>query len=89
MLIQCLLAVSGLYADDIILLSATVDGLQKILALILLRNCLTFNCKKSVCIAIGPRLKHTVSDMCLNSESISWCESIRYLGVDVYSWYLL
>ena len=45
--------------------------------------CFTFNCKKSVCIVIGPRWKHTVSDMCLSRESISWCESIRYLGIDV------
>jgi len=55
-----------LYADDIILLSATVDGLQKMLNTCsgtAEKLCLTFNCKKSVCIAIGPRWKHTVYDV--------------------------
>ena len=52
--------------------------------------CLTFNCKKSVCIAVGARWKHNVSDMCLSSKLISWCNRIRYQisfynrGVKVY-----
>jgi len=74
-----------LYADDIILMSASVDGLQKML------NCcfevsidqqLTFNCSKSCCFAVGKTAgKFRIADMILGNETISWCDSFKYLGV--------
>ena len=71
-------------ADDLILLSATVNGLQAIL------NCcfststelrLQFNCAKSTCTAIGPSAAHSISDMQLGSSFISWSSYFRYLDI--------
>ena len=62
-----------MYADDLILLSATVNGLQAML------NCcfststelrLQFNCSKSTCTAICPGAPHSISDMQLGSNFI-------------------
>jgi len=73
-----------MYADDLLLLSASVDGLQRML------NCcselsakalINFNCKKSTCVIIGPASKCVVKDMKLGSDSISWSNSLKYLGV--------
>jgi len=73
-----------LYADDVILLSASVSGLQNML------NCcsdvsrellLSFNCAKSCCFAIGPGSKFDISDMSLGNDNIAWCNTFRYLGV--------
>ena len=64
-----------MYAYDIILLSATVNGLQAML------NCcfststelrLQFNCAKSTCSAIGQGAAPSISDMPLGSSFISW-----------------
>ena len=57
-----------MYADDIILLSASIVGLQA-----LLDKCgdvssqlgLSFNCSKSWCLAVGPRCKASLPDMFL------------------------
>jgi len=74
-----------LYADDIILLSASVDGLQRML------NCcfevssdqlLSFNCTKSSCFKIGKlRPNLYIKDMHLGCNTITWCESFKYLGL--------
>lgn len=73
-----------MYADDLLLLSATVDGLQRML------NCckelsskalINFNCKKSTCVKIGPANKCLISDMKLGNDYISWSNSFKYLGV--------
>ena len=55
-----------LYADDIIVLSATVSGLQEMLNICnktIMDMDLSFNCKKSVCIRFGPVCKYTITDM--------------------------
>ena len=63
-----------MYTDDLILISASVNGLQTLL------NCchtvsldllLKFNCAKSICIAIGLRLSFNVSNMQLGDDLIS------------------
>ena len=73
-----------MYEDDLILISASVNGLQTLL------NCchtvsldllLKFNCAKSTCIAIGRRLSFNVSNMQLGNDLISWSNNIKYLGV--------
>ena len=60
-----------MYADDLILLSATVNGLQAML------NCcfststelrLQFNCAKSTCTAIGPGAANSISDYAVGFE---------------------
>jgi hypothetical protein len=73
-----------MYADDLLLLSATVHGLQQML------NCcsslcsdslLEFNCKKSVCTPIGPSSKFSIDNLTLGREDIGWTSSFKYLGV--------
>ena len=72
-----------LYADDIILLSASVSGLLSLL------NCcyvsqdvkLAFNCSKSCCFSVGRRHSAKISDMALGPETIAWCDNFKYLGI--------
>ena len=73
-----------MYADDLILLSATVNGLQAMLNYCFSNSTelrLPFNCSKSTCTAIGPGAAHSISDMHLDSRFISWSSSFRYLGI--------
>jgi len=73
-----------MYADDILLLSASVNGLQQ-----MLNSCnsicdeclLEFNCSKSNCFVIGPAAKYTITDMQLGKGSISWSPLVKYLGI--------
>jgi hypothetical protein len=73
-----------LYADDIILLSASVTGLQA-----MLNKCnsvisnlhLSFNCDKSLCIAFGKRYNTKLPDITLNNCILHWCHAVKYLGV--------
>ena len=73
-----------MYADDIILISASVNGLQTLLncchtvSLDLLLKC---NCAKSICMAIGLRSSFNVSNMQLGDDFISWSNKLKYLGV--------
>lgn len=72
------------YADDIILLSATVNGLQRMLNCCYEVSCgllLTFNCSKSYCFVIGSGCKYNIADMHLGSNLIQWYNSVKYLGV--------
>lgn len=74
-----------MYADDLIILSASVSGLQT-----MLNSCsdmsdeliLDFNCNKCNCICIGPAHKYRISDMYLGREKISWSNHFKYLGVN-------
>ena len=73
-----------LYADDFIILSASVRGLQNMLHCcfeVSYDLCITFNCAKSSCFAIGKRNKLRISDMNLGPKSIERCDSFKYLGV--------
>jgi hypothetical protein len=75
-----------LYADDIMILSASICGLQS-----MLNSCyassrnldLRFNCKKSFCITMGPRWQSQLPDMTLGNDAINWSSSIKYLGVTI------
>ena len=73
-----------MYADDIILISASVNVLQSLL------NCchtvnfdllLKFNCTKYTCIAIGLSSSFNISNMQLGDDFISWSNKLKYLGV--------
>ena len=75
-----------LHADDIIILSPSVIGLQN-----MLNNCLCccdqislkFNFAKSHCIAFGKSDVNIVSNMTLDGHSIPWVNSKKYLGVHI------
>jgi len=75
-----------LYADDIVLLSPSVNGLQLMLD-IWLRNAadlsLQFNCSKSHCLVIGRAVDVKLQSLLLGDNHIHWSQSIKYLGVHV------
>jgi len=71
-----------LYADDIILLSPPVTGLQE-----MLDRCYEISCSASLqfnvhcnCLVIGRTHKANISPMVLGGQAIQWCENIKYLG---------
>lgn len=74
-----------LYADDIILLSPTVHGLQVLLNVC--KNYLTgvgmsINANKSVSIRFGPRFNIQCTELVSSfGGNIKWASSCRYLGV--------
>jgi len=74
-----------LYADDIILLCPSVNGLQR-----LLRVCeraiedtdMKINVSKTVCMCIGPRSDATCASLTLcNNTQLKWVDTCKYLGV--------
>ena len=73
-----------MYADDLIIISASLNGLQEMLDECV-HTCvnlsLTFNVKKSCCLYFGP---HHINNLCvlkLGSDLLTWNDSIKYLGV--------
>ena len=72
-----------MYADDMLLLSASVEGLQKMLNLcsaICSDMELEFNAKKCVCSSVGPANKNSISNMRLSDNDLDWSNSFKYLG---------
>jgi len=77
-----------LYADDILLLSPTVSGLQNMLdicAEVASILSLEFNVTKSQCLVIGKMCKSEIMPMNLNGNNVIWCDTIKYLGVHLQS----
>ena len=75
-----------MYADDILLMSASLAGLQELLDECVLTSneiCLKFNEKKSHCIIIGPHQHAFVANVVLCGTSLMWENSIKYLGIDL------
>lgn len=73
-----------MYADDLLLLSASVLEIQRMLDL-----CgeigsdigIKFNGSKSHCMMVGPIKLGNPSAMVLNDSCVSWCTKLKYLGV--------
>lgn len=75
-----------LYADDILLISPSVNGLQKMLdkcSEVASDLSLSFNVLKSHCIAVGKLHKCIINPMTLCGNSVDWCSSIKYLGIHI------
>ena len=73
-----------MYADDLLLLSATVEGLQQMLHCCndtATRSLLEFNCKKSTCATIGPAARFKISNLHIGANDIEWTNKFKYLGV--------
>ena len=73
-----------MYADDIVLIAASIHKLQKLLNLT--ENCfleinLKFNVKKCMAMRIGNRNKIKCVNMKMGDEEIPWVNEIKYLGV--------
>ena len=74
-----------MYADDLIILSASLQGLQRMLHVcesVSIELSLKFNCKKCTCCVIGHASRYVMSKMSLCGELIAWSNTFRYLGVD-------
>ena len=79
---------SFMYADDIILLANTVTDLQLLLNLcgdIFSKLDLPINVSKSHCLRIGPRYKHECASLSLNSSTLEWASSTKFLGITICS----
>jgi len=77
-----------MYADDLMLLSASVSGLQQLLDVCALTAndlCLQFNDKKSHCIIVGPKHKCQPSSVLLSGKLLQWVDSVKYLGITFMS----
>jgi len=69
-----------MYADDILLLSASVITLQSMLSICSKygrKHDIIFNCKKSVCMAVGSKWKTAISLMLLNDVPIPWVKQYQ------------
>ena len=78
-----------LYADDIVLLSATVSGLQH-----MINACvqeldyldMSVNILKSRCMRVGRRFKSIGTRVVINdSPAVDWCDELVYLGMSFKS----
>ena len=73
-----------MYADDLLLLSASVVDLQK-----MLDSCgsvgdslqIKFNCKKSADMIIGGNKLSPIAPFIINGSQIQWVDTVKYLGV--------
>ena len=73
-----------MYADYLIVLSASVSSLQSLLDCcyqVSITLMLTFNCLKSSYSVVGPASRLNISKMQLGSVSIEWTSSFKYLEV--------
>ena len=74
-----------LYADDILIISPSINELQNIVhmcELELLKLDLLVNVKKSCCMRIGKRHDtKCAAILCADGTPLAWVDSIRYLGV--------
>jgi hypothetical protein len=73
-----------MYADDLLLISSSLICLQSILDICGSeghRLGMSFNAKKSHCIAIGPHWDKNLATLLINGVTINWSEKIPYLGI--------
>jgi len=79
--------VNAMYADDILLLSPSVQSLQQLLSACeakLRQFDLAINIKKIVCLRVGPRCNSSCSPIVMSDGQalgLHWVDNIRYLGV--------
>ena len=74
-----------MYADDILILSPTLRGLQKMLDTctdLFNKKCLDFNVNKSSCFNIGSAAKYSLKPLKLQGADVAWSNSLKYLGVN-------
>jgi hypothetical protein len=77
-----------LYADDLILLSASIYDLQKMLNICGKTGIelgLNFNAMKSKCIVIGPTAIGSPATMIINNLPLQWVDKVKYLGICICS----
>lgn len=75
-----------LYADDLIILSPSVNGLQDMLNICYETASsldLSFNANKCHCITFGKHCKMRIDAMAIGPCRIEWCDSFKYLGTHI------
>jgi Reverse transcriptase (RNA-dependent DNA polymerase) len=75
-----------MYADDILLLSASVIELQSMLDVCgdVGNNLgIMFNASKSMCMCIGRYKPSIIATMLINGSELQWVDQIKYLGITV------
>ena len=73
-----------MYADDLILLSASPFHLQKMIDICInsLNDIdLSINIKKSVCVRIGKRSRYACPLVMINNVLIQWSDSVKFFGI--------
>jgi len=75
-----------MYADDLLLVSASVSGLQSMLDIHVcysygIDNNITFNHKKSVRVMVGPNRPKSVAHLYLGNMRLEWADNLEYLGI--------
>jgi len=73
-----------LYADDILLMSASVVSLQKMVDICFCYGQefdIVFNAKKSVSVVFGKDCKYTIENLMLGEGEIPWVQSFKNLGI--------
>jgi exonuclease III len=87
--IRGLFAGGVLYADDVMLMSASICKLQCMLNICCefgKENGLAFNAKKSLCMMFGKRLSNSpLPMMFIDGMEIKWCDECTYLGIKLCS----
>ena len=86
---SCVCCSIFLYADDILLLAPSVEGLQKLFTLCeneLHDLGLSLNTRKTVCMRIGQRYKTSCCNIvtCCGKK-LDWVTELRYLGIYIAS----
>ena len=77
-----------MYADDLILISASLYDLQTMLDVCNSVGCdldINFNPSKSHCIAIGPNYNIPLASLSIGKFKLSWVNRIDYLGITLVS----
>ena len=77
-----------LYADDILLISASVCKLQNMLDICVSVGkslFLSFNSLKSQCISVGCTWNYKAADLMLDNSVLQWANKLKYLGVTIVS----
>ena len=72
-----------MYADDLLLMSASVSGLQRMLDICYrfgVNNSIVFNQRKSICTLVGRNQHKPVERMTLGDMKLEWVNSFKYLG---------
>jgi len=77
-----------MYADDLLLVSASIADLQRMLDVcsdVGTELCITFNSNKSHCLVIGPNKINKLEPITLSNLALEWVNSIKYLGISLVS----
>jgi hypothetical protein len=78
-----------MYADDLILISASILDLQSMLHIcndVAVTLGIKFNGTKSHCIYIGPKVLQNLPSMSIGSQNVFWAKQIKYLGIYINSY---